>query len=302
MVNPPFDEYLNTPNKSIRQNVMRRGVVLHHAAMTSLSGLQYLAMGGKQVSATAICKDDISKQLMTDEFRAWSLSSAWGDSSFRSVETCNQSTDGYTISDASHWELAYLVAYWAERDGFWPHRTGASNTWTVIGHREAYTIWDISYATACPGSMDLNLVTARAQEILNGSSAPTPSGKQEDMEFRVIKDSNPAVAVVYDSTTYTEIDSKTDPVEFAASESAHGAGANRMFITPDHWRIEKIQIAKRAATQAKQIAAAVKPIDPAVLKTLLEQALANVTLPAPDVDEAAIAASVRDKLRNDPLK
>lgn len=177
-IDAPFDAYLDTPNKSVRQNVPRKGVCLHHAAMLSLSGLESLAMGGKQVSATAIAKDRISKRLMTDGFRAWSLSSAWGDSSFRSVETCNQSTDGWTISDASHWELAYLVAYWAQLDGFWPHRSGDPKTWTVLGHREMYTIWDVSYGTACPGGMDLGLVTRRAQQILGGT-APAGAGTRE---------------------------------------------------------------------------------------------------------------------------
>lgn len=170
MVDAPFDAYLDTPNKSIRQAVPRKGVVLHHAAMTSLSGLESLTMGGKQVSSNAIAKDRISKRLMADRFRAWSLSSAWGDSSFRSVETCNESTDGWTVSDESHWELAYLVAYWAVLDGFYPHRNGDPKSWTVIGHREAYTIWDISYGTACPGGMDLDLVTSRAQGLLRSSS------------------------------------------------------------------------------------------------------------------------------------
>lgn len=170
VVDAPFDAYLDTPNKSPRQDVPRKGVCLHHGALTSLDYLEYLAMGGKQVSATAIVKDRVSKRLMTDEFRAWSLSSAWGDSSFRSVETCNESTDGWTISDESHWELAHLVAYWALVDGFWPHRDGDLETWTVVGHREMYTIWGVSYATACPGGMDLDLVTARAQSILRGTA------------------------------------------------------------------------------------------------------------------------------------
>lgn len=168
----PIDQKLtavrNTPNKSARQNVPRKGVVLHHAAMTSLSGLRSLAMGAKQVSATNIVKDGENERLMSDEFRAWSLSSAWADSSFRSVETCNESTAGWTISDASHWTLARNVAYWADRDGFWPHRNGDPRTWTVLGHREVFTIYGQSYSTACPGGMDLDLVTRRAQQLLTG--------------------------------------------------------------------------------------------------------------------------------------
>lgn len=167
-VQPPFTAYHNTPNKSVRQNVPRRGVVLHHAAMTSLDGLRYLTMGGKQVSANAICKDLNLESMMPEGFRAWSLSDSYWDSALRSVETANESTNGWTVSDSSHWSLARGVAYWATVDGFWPHRDGNPKDWTVLGHREVYTIHGGSYGTACPGGMDLDLVTKRAQLILLG--------------------------------------------------------------------------------------------------------------------------------------
>lgn len=173
----PFTEYHNTPNKSIRQNVARRGVVLHHAAMTNLDALIYLEMGAKQVSSNATCKDNRLPEMFDTDgpYRAWSLSDAYWDSALRSVETCNESTDGWTVSDSSHWSLARAVAYWAQRDGFYPHRNGPMETWTVIGHREVYTIHGGSYGTACPGGMNLDLVVARAQAILGGS-APAGGG------------------------------------------------------------------------------------------------------------------------------
>jgi len=167
----PWTAVHDTPNKSIRQPVGRRGVVLHHAAMTSLDGLRRLAMGAKQVSATAICKDTRIELLVPDDrYRPWSLSSGYWDSALRSVETCNESTDGWTISDASHWSLAKAVAYWAQKDGFYPHRSGAPETWTVLGHGEVYEFHDASYGTACPGGMNLDLVATRAQGLLKASS------------------------------------------------------------------------------------------------------------------------------------
>lgn len=167
----PFTEVHNTPNKSVRQNVARLGVVLHHAAMTNLDTLIYLEMGAKQVSSSATCKDDRLPQMMPFEtFRAWSLSDAYWDSALRSVETCNESVVGWTVSDASHWSLAKAVAYWAKLDGFYPHRNGDPKSWTVLGHREVYTIHGGSYGTACPGGMDLDLVTRRAQSLLAGTA------------------------------------------------------------------------------------------------------------------------------------
>lgn len=179
----PFDAYLNTPNKSVRQNVPRKGVVLHGAVTSSLSALESMTMGGKQVSATAIAKDSISKQLMTDPYRPWSLSSAWGDSTFRSCETCNE-PDLWNFSDATVWELARMVAFWAQRDGFWPHRSGPKTTWTVLGHREVYEIYDVSYATACPQGMPLDLVTARAQDILRAAAAGSEDDESEEDEMK----------------------------------------------------------------------------------------------------------------------
>lgn len=189
MVANPFTEFHNTPNKSIRQNVPRRGVVLHHAAMTNLNELIRLEMGAKQVSSNATCKDArLPEMFPTDSnFRAWSLSDAYWDSALRSVETCNESTNGWTVSDASHWSLARAVAFWAEKDRFWPHRDGDPKTWTVLGHREVYTIHGGSYGTACPGGMDLGLVTRRAQQILRGQTPKPPApiinikGKKQKM-------------------------------------------------------------------------------------------------------------------------
>jgi hypothetical protein len=176
MIPAPFTATHRSPNRSTRQAVARRGVVLHHAAMTDLDGLRRLEMGAKELSSTAIVKDDACELLVPDDGdRPWSLADAWGDSAFRSVETCNESTVGYTVSDASHWTLARVVAYWAQRDGFYPHRSGDRSTWTVIGHREFHDIYERSYPTACPGALDLDLVTRRAQQLLADDTATPPA-------------------------------------------------------------------------------------------------------------------------------
>ena len=168
-IEAPWDVVRSTPNRSPRQNVPRLGCVLHHGAIFSLSELRRLEMGAKQVSSTAIVEDDVAELMIpSDGDRAWSLSDAWWDSALRSIETVNLSANGWTISDASHETLAHAVAYWSEREGWWPHRDGDPATWTVLGHRELYTIHGASYATACPGGMDLARITRRAQEIRNG--------------------------------------------------------------------------------------------------------------------------------------
>jgi hypothetical protein len=175
LIDAPWTAIRDTPNKSLRLAAPRLGVVLHHAAMTSLDVLRHLEVdGAKQVSSTAICKDDQLEVIVPDDrYRPWSLANAYGDSAYRSIETCNESTTGWTISDASHESLARAVAYWAERDGFWPHRDGDSKGWTVRGHREMAEL-GLSYPTACPGGLDLDRVTRRAQQLLT-PPPPTPT-------------------------------------------------------------------------------------------------------------------------------
>lgn len=185
-IDPRITGVRDTPNKSPRQPVKRRGAVLHGAAMTSFDGLVRLAMGAKQVSADHVMKDRNNERLIPDGFRAWSLSSAYYDSAFRSVECCNESTNGYTISDESHWTLARTVAYWSEIDDWWPHRDGDPRTWTVIGHREVFSIYGDSYATSCPGGMDLDLVTRRAQQLrLEGDDDMGLSPREAQMLARI---------------------------------------------------------------------------------------------------------------------
>jgi hypothetical protein len=148
------------------------GVVLHHAATTNADwviGVE--STGDKQVSSHLVVKDTRRAALVPEEFRAWSLSDAYWDSWALTVECANESTNGWTISDASHESLAQLVADWARRYKFYPHRNGPAETWTVLGHREVYQIHGGSYATACPGGMDLDRIVKRAQQLLTTTAA-----------------------------------------------------------------------------------------------------------------------------------
>lgn len=150
------------------------GMVLHHAAMTG--GLQNLVNmmmpGGRTVSAHLAIKDGTAIQCVPFDRRAWSLGDAYWDSWACTCECVNSSANGWTLSAATHETIAQYVAEMSRRFGFYPHRNGNPRTWTALGHREVYTIHGGSYATACPGGMDLNWITKRAQQILSGSGAP----------------------------------------------------------------------------------------------------------------------------------
>lgn len=158
-------------------------VVLHHGAVESLAALERLMEpGGRRISAHYAVKDGQRILKVPLSSRGFSLSSPLWDSRSVTVECANESVNGWTISDASHESLAIIVADSARRFGFYPHRDGNPKTWTVIGHREVFTIHGASYATACPGGMDLSRIVRRAQELL---APPTPTPALNDMEIDV---------------------------------------------------------------------------------------------------------------------
>lgn len=152
-------------------------IVLHHAATTDLQAILNLFQpGGRQVSAHRAVKDGQNYETVPEAKRAWSLSDAYWDSRSFTVECANESTVGWTISQASHETLAQQCASWAQRYGFPIIRSGDPKTWTLLGHREVYEIWGGSYATACPGGMNLDWIAARANQILN-----PPMEEDDDM-------------------------------------------------------------------------------------------------------------------------
>lgn len=179
-ISPISTAYYPTSQSSAR-TVPPAVCVLHHGATTSVQAIIAMSQGAKEVSCHQAVKDDSRNALVLEERRAWSLSDAFWDSLAFTVECANESTNGWTISAASHESLARLVADWSTRYGFPIVRSGDPRTWTVIGHREVYTIHGGSYATACPGGMNLDWIAARAIELQSGTPEPEPTRKRRDM-------------------------------------------------------------------------------------------------------------------------
>lgn len=232
---------LTTEHKPRTERVTH--VVLHHQAGTSLSQLENLmAPGGRVVSAHWAVKDGNRIHKVPFDRRAFSLGDAYWDSKAITVETSNESVNGWTISPESHESLAMIVADAAKRFGFRPHREGDPKSWTVIGHREVKTIHGGSYATACPGAMDLDGIAKRAQEILAGEGiiAPTPPPA-------------PAPVPVTPSTPLLKRGSKGDLVRKAQQRLiAHGFsvgrwGADGQFGAATDAAVHAFQKARRLA-------------------------------------------------------
>lgn len=168
-----------TPYATVDYNTSQKGprvpdvtpsfIVIHHAATVSFDAVISLEMGAREVSSTVIIKDDQAASMFDESYRAWSLSSQYWDSVSLSSETCNETTaPGWTISEASYATLAKVVADWCTRYGI------ACNRTQILGHREVYTRYGASYATACPGGIDLDRVVNDANLILAGGTVDKP--------------------------------------------------------------------------------------------------------------------------------
>lgn len=164
----------DTPQKSARVPANSVGyVVVHHTAGGTFAGVIDLEMGARQVSSTVIIQDDLCASMMDEGHRAWSLSSQYWDSVSLSSETVNSggAADGWPISGASYTTLAKVIADWCTRYGIPATRE------RIIGHREVYTRYGASYATACPGGIDLDYLVGLVQALLS----PAPTRRKNDM-------------------------------------------------------------------------------------------------------------------------
>lgn len=145
-------------------------VILHHGATTSDGVMiQMMVSGSRQVSAQVVVKNERRTGVVPETLRAWTSASPFWDGQGLTIECANESTTGWTISAASYESMAILLADWSRRYGFPLRRNGRSST--VFGHRELYTYFGDSYATACPGGMDIDRVVRRANQILSATSA-----------------------------------------------------------------------------------------------------------------------------------
>ena len=90
---------------------------------------------------------------------------------------------------------------------------------------------------------DMRNVLGFLRPINQQPFTPSTGKKRKDMMFVIVAETG--VGVVLGEYSILEINPATDPTEFAASEAIWGAGMNRIFITAQQLRIEKIQLEKR---------------------------------------------------------
>lgn len=163
-------QYTASSEYSTRGGRAIRYLQIHHATMTSLSGLISLMQpGGRTVSANgALGNDGHLVEVVPLAFRAFTSATSF-DQQCLTVETCNTTlSPTWGISTASRERLARLAVS-MYRQGL----LGGLTRQYIIGHYEVPG----TYATACPGpDMNLDWIVRRAQEIYNNGSDTAGGG------------------------------------------------------------------------------------------------------------------------------
>lgn len=174
----PLTNYVQLTSDSQPRTADVDMFILHHAATTSLAAILALFQpGGRTVSANYAMGNDGTLVGTVDESRrAWTSASSY-DNRAITIEVANLSTNGWTISEGSHEKLAELAADLNKRFGVPLDRDH------ILGHRELYQRYGASYPTACPGSMDIDRIVTRANEIASGKQEPKEEHDMARPEF-----------------------------------------------------------------------------------------------------------------------
>jgi hypothetical protein len=152
--------------------------IWHHQASTDDDGtIQMMVSGSRQVSATwTVSNTGRITAVVPESRRPWTTASYLDDGAL-TVECANSSGNpDWGISAQSHEACARLAAYANQAYGIPLQRANAGNGWTGhMGHNEAPD----TYATFCPGHLDIDYIINRAGQLLGGGLSSDPLG--EDM-------------------------------------------------------------------------------------------------------------------------
>lgn len=191
----PVDEVRLTSDYSARAGGIDM-CIWHHGATTSGAAIEALfEPGGRTVSATwTIYNTGKVVGKVPERFRPWTSADAFYDGRALTAEVANLSTDGWTISDASYDAMGRLAA-------------GAYRVYGVpldrdhhLGHRELYERFGASYATACPGGMNVDWVVELGRRYLTSTAGLAPAAlaapDRKEYDMRVYANAEVAQAWV----------------------------------------------------------------------------------------------------------
>lgn len=158
-----------------RPNGPIRGIVIHHAASTSLNSVgQVFSTPGRGGSAHyGVCGNEVH-QYVNENDTAWHCSNWWGNTVTIGIEMVNSAgAPDWPVSDATMEKTCQLVAEIAKRRGLGNlYYAPAEDCSPITGHKD----WQ-GAATACPGPYvyaRLQYICDRANQI-NNPPAPAPT-------------------------------------------------------------------------------------------------------------------------------
>lgn len=162
--------------RSSRNGAAIDHIILHHSAATDANQVVGMMVSGSRTVSSnyVIGRDGTVYGVVPEQYRAWTSGSSSdggkGAAFDRRSITFEVADEKYgepwPISEASYAAIAKVVADVSKRYGIPLDRDH------VLGHRELWTRYRASYATACPGGMDVDRVVRDARKLL-GQSVPT---------------------------------------------------------------------------------------------------------------------------------
>lgn len=188
---PLCDQIRESNQRNARTGSIIRFVWHHQASTNDDQTIDMMVTGSRQVSATWTVDNDNPggrgwsriTGVVPEEFRPWTSASVAVDGRALTVECCNSSGNPtWGIADASFEACARLAAYAYTEYGVPLRRiTSLDNAAGHIGHNELGTVFPgESYATFCPGHLDIDRILARAKELLGGGYRPAGGGTPID--------------------------------------------------------------------------------------------------------------------------
>lgn len=244
---------------------------LHHATMTSLSGLIGMMMpGGREVSANgAMGNDGTLIEVVPLSDRAFTSASSY-DRRCLTVECCNTTlAPDWGISDATHRRAGKLAA-----DMFKAGLLGAIDRNYIIGHNEVPG----TYATACPGpSFNLDLVVQYALEYFRGDVVKEviklPKGK--NMPILLINQDNNG-----NLTGGAHLVGETGRLKFMRTDDQEFASLKHFMEPLGLVATTYVFVIQQAAESFEKVAAQGAPLSDAEIKELQESLAAGLKVEA----------------------
>jgi hypothetical protein len=190
------DQVQPTAQYSPRTGAIIRFVWHHQAGTNDDSTIAMMVTGSKQLSATyTVSNDDPGgrgysriTQVVPDEYRPWTSSSATADGRALTAEVANSTGDpDWGIADATHEACARLAAYAYVAHGVPLKRATAGDPSGHMGHNEVIGMFGEGYSTSCPMHLDIDRIISRAAVMVGNTDLSanalnsTPLPPEDDM-------------------------------------------------------------------------------------------------------------------------